>query len=345
MACWWTGSGATSGFMCSGGCWRAASIPAYWTATDRWAWRTSSGRRKAWEQLFNSTFDDHWFFYALAVFFGLALLLSRLPDRLHAAIAVALALPGLADQGTAWGVPPIDWLWYYPFFAFGTRRPDTLWRAAPWLGRWPVLVTVGLIWVVLTRLAIKVDPLLGNAVTAALALVAVPAGLGTAVRLATLGGPVARGLIADRPQHPAHLCPASAGITPALHSLRPARGGAEGMLGAAAGGRRYHRVASARALAEPGAGAIRLAILAAFPGRGGPAAWGSLTRFGKGGVLEAILQPYRPRYFLRNIIRRLLRQASLLTARRRYHRAINAGGTFADRCVRIGCEPLLKNFA
>jgi hypothetical protein len=58
-----------------------------------------------------------------------------------------------------------------------------------------VLVTVGLIWVVLTRLAIKVDPLLGNAVTAALALVAVPAGLGTAVRLATIGSPLARGLI------------------------------------------------------------------------------------------------------------------------------------------------------
>jgi uncharacterized membrane protein YcfT len=147
-------------------------------------------------QLFNSTFDDHWFFYALAVFFGLALLLSRLPDRLHAVIAVALAIPGLADQGTAWGVPPLDWLWYYPFFAFGTRRPDRLWQAAPWLGRWPVLVTVGLIWVVLTRLAIKVDPLLGNAVTAALALVAVPAGLGIAVRLATIGSPLARGLIA-----------------------------------------------------------------------------------------------------------------------------------------------------
>ena len=130
------------------------------------------------------------------VFFGLALLLSHLPDRLHAAIAVALALPGLADQGTAWGVPPLDWLWYYPFFALGTRRPDSCGGRRLGWGGGRCCVTVGLTWVVLTRLAIKVDPLLGNAVTAGLALVAVPAGLGSAVKLATLGGPVARGLIA-----------------------------------------------------------------------------------------------------------------------------------------------------
>jgi uncharacterized membrane protein YcfT len=139
--------------------------------------------------------DDHWFFYALGAFFLLALVLSRLPDRLHAALALLIAVPGLLEVGPPWGVPALDWLWYYPFFAFGTRRAGLLWRLAPRLAQWPVLIAVAAAWAVATRYAIKVDPLLGNGITAALALVAVPVGLGASVRLAMIGGPLARGLI------------------------------------------------------------------------------------------------------------------------------------------------------
>ncbi len=139
--------------------------------------------------------DDHWFFYALAVFFGLALLLSRLPDRLHAVLALLIALPGLLDWGRASGFTAIDQLWYYPFFAFGARRSALLWSMAPRLGAWPALLGVGLLWALATRGAIHVDPVLGTLTTVALALLAVPSGLGLAVRLAALGGPAARGLI------------------------------------------------------------------------------------------------------------------------------------------------------
>jgi uncharacterized membrane protein YcfT len=146
-------------------------------------------------ELFRTSHDDHWFFYALAIFFGLALLLSRLPDRVHAAIALLIALPGLFDLGTRTGYTVLDWLWYYPLFAFGARRSALLWAWAPRLGQWPVLIGVGLLWALATRYAVRIDPVLGTPITAALALVAVPAGLGLAVRLATWGGPVARGLI------------------------------------------------------------------------------------------------------------------------------------------------------
>jgi fucose 4-O-acetylase-like acetyltransferase len=66
---------------------------------------------------------------------------------------------------------------------------------APRLGAWPALLGAGLLWALGTRYAVRIDPLLGTPVTAALALLAVPAGLGMAVRLAAWGGPVARGLI------------------------------------------------------------------------------------------------------------------------------------------------------
>jgi uncharacterized membrane protein YcfT len=146
-------------------------------------------------RLFATAQDDHWFFYALAVFFGLALLLSRLPGWLHAAIALLLALPGLLDWGRASGITAIDQLWYYAFFAFGAGRSAQLWALAPRLGNWPALLGAGLLWAVATRYAVRIDPLLGTPIAAALALLAVPAGLGLAVRLAVLGGPVARGLI------------------------------------------------------------------------------------------------------------------------------------------------------
>ena len=146
-------------------------------------------------ELFRTSHDDHWFFYALGAFFGLALLLSRLPDRVHAPIALLIALPGLFELGTRTGYTVLDWVWYYPLFAFGARRSALLWAWAPRLGQWPVLIGVGLLWALATRFAVRIDPLLGTPVTAALALLAVPAGLGMAVRLAALGGPVARGLI------------------------------------------------------------------------------------------------------------------------------------------------------
>ena len=60
---------------------------------------------------------------------------------------------------------------------------------------WPALIGVGLLWALATRYAVRIDPVLGTPITAALALLAVPAGLGLAVRLAAWGGPVARGLI------------------------------------------------------------------------------------------------------------------------------------------------------
>ncbi|WP_431269188.1 hypothetical protein [Dankookia sp. P2] len=146
-------------------------------------------------RLFVTAQDDHWFFYALAVFFGLALLLSRLPGWLHAAIALLLAVPGLLDWGRASGATAIDQLWYYPFFAFGASRSAWLWAMAPRLGAWPALLGVGLLWALATRFAVRVDPLFGTPVTAVLALLAVPAGLGAAVWLAAWGGPLARGLI------------------------------------------------------------------------------------------------------------------------------------------------------
>ena len=146
-------------------------------------------------RLFATAQDDHWFFYALAAFFGLALVLSRLPGWLHAAIALLLAVPGLLDWGRASGITAIDQLWYYPFFAFGARRSAWLWAMAPRLGAWTALLGAGLLWAVATRFAVRIDPLLGTPVTAALALLAVPAGLGAAVRLAAWGGPLARGLI------------------------------------------------------------------------------------------------------------------------------------------------------
>src|SRR4051794_27836681 len=102
---------------------------------------------------------------------------------------------GAFRSGVPWGVPALDWLWYYPFFAFGVRRASLLWRVAPQLGRWPALLAVGFAWAVATRYAIKVDPVLGNSITAALALVAVPAGLAASARLVAIGGSLARGLI------------------------------------------------------------------------------------------------------------------------------------------------------
>jgi len=135
--------------------------------------------------------DDHWFFYALAVFFGLALLLGRLPAPVHAGLALLIAAPGLAELGVPLGMPALDCLWYYPVFALGAARPRWIWRAAGWLGRWPCLLLALAAWVGATRFALRIDPLLGNAVTAALALLAVPAGLAASVLLARLGGPLA----------------------------------------------------------------------------------------------------------------------------------------------------------
>jgi uncharacterized membrane protein YcfT len=146
-------------------------------------------------ELLRTAHDDHWFFYALGVFFGLALLLSRLPDRVHAVIALLFAVPGLLELGTRTGYTVLDWFWYYPFFAFGARRSAMLWALAPRLGQWPWLIVVGLLWALATRIAVHYDPLLGNAWTAAVALVAVPAGLGMSVRMAAIGGPVAKALI------------------------------------------------------------------------------------------------------------------------------------------------------
>jgi len=146
-------------------------------------------------ELLKTAHDDHWFFYALGVFFALAVLLSRLPDRAHAAFALLIAVPGLLELGTRTGYTALDWLWYYPFFAFGARRAAVLWALAPRLGQWPWLIAVGLLWALATRVALQFDPLLGVAWTAAVALAAVPAGLGLSVRLAALGGPVAQALI------------------------------------------------------------------------------------------------------------------------------------------------------
>ena len=147
-------------------------------------------------ELFRTARDDSWFFYALAVFFGLALLLSRLPDRWHAVLALLVALPGLPACGEAWGLPVVDWFWYYPFFAFGARRAGLLWALAPRLGRWPAVILVPLAWIVATRVAIHFDPLLLSVpLVAALALLAVPSGLAAAVWASAQGGRVGAALI------------------------------------------------------------------------------------------------------------------------------------------------------
>ena len=184
-------------------------------------------------ELFRTSHDDHWFFYALGAFFGLALLLSRLPDRVHAPIALLIALPGLFELGTRTGYTVLDWVWYYPLFAFGARRSALLWAWAPRLGQWPVLIGVGLLWALATRFAVRIDPLLGTPITAALALLAVPAGLGMAVRLAALGRAGRAGADPGRPQHPADLCAAPAGDAVLLPGLPAAGAAAEGGLGAA----------------------------------------------------------------------------------------------------------------
>ena len=111
-------------------------------------------------------------------------------------IALLIALPAAcSNSGPRTGYTVLDWFWYYPLFAFGARRSALLWAWAPRLGHWPGADR--------GRAALGAgDPVCGadrpaarHPVTAALALLAVPAGLGLAVRLAALGGPVARGLI------------------------------------------------------------------------------------------------------------------------------------------------------
>lgn len=139
--------------------------------------------------------QGEWFFYALAVFFGLSLVLARLPAPLHAAVALAVAVPGMLEAGTAIAVPAIDWLWYFPFFTFATRPPALVWRLAGWFGRWRVVVPALLLWSAASAVALRVDPLLGNAATALLALFALPPGLGLAgLAAGGLAGP-ARPLI------------------------------------------------------------------------------------------------------------------------------------------------------
>ena len=110
-------------------------------------------------------------------------------------IALLIAVPGLLGLGTA---PPATRRWT----GSGTIRsspsgPDA--RPALGLGAtaraWPALIGVGLLWALATRYAVRIDPLLGTPVTAALALLAVPAGWAWRCGWRRWGGPVARGLI------------------------------------------------------------------------------------------------------------------------------------------------------
>ncbi|TDH61705.1 hypothetical protein E2C06_15390 [Dankookia rubra] len=80
-------------------------------------------------RLFATAQDDHWFFYALATFFGLAVVLSRLPGWLHAAVALLLAVPGLLDWGGPAASPPST--------SSGTTRSSPWERGARLgFGRW-----------------------------------------------------------------------------------------------------------------------------------------------------------------------------------------------------------------
>ncbi|HYZ33509.1 MAG TPA: acyltransferase family protein [Crenalkalicoccus sp.] len=130
------------------------------------------------------TWNNTWFLYALMLFFGIALVLRRLPPAAQMAAALLLALPGTLAWGTAIGLPVLDRFYHLPYFVFGILASARLKEAAPRLGRPALLVPIVLVWGGLTLFAQHERVLREPPVIAALSLLAVPAGLGLAALLA-----------------------------------------------------------------------------------------------------------------------------------------------------------------
>lgn len=137
-----------------------------------------------------------WFLYALALFFGLALLLRRLPAGLHMAIAVMLAIPGLFDWGDTRELRVLDRFYFYPYFVAGWLGAARIRGIVPRLGRWPLVAGLCLAWAGATVIAHEAGWLDGKPGRLVLSFLAVPAALSgaalLAARLPALARPFAR---------------------------------------------------------------------------------------------------------------------------------------------------------
>jgi uncharacterized membrane protein YcfT len=129
------------------------------------------------------TWNDVWFLYALMLFFATALLLRRLPPAAQAAVALALAVPGLLKLGQAIGLPVIDRFYHFPYFMLGILGAERLRDAIPRLGRLWIFLPLAAACLVLAGLAHQQRVLREPAVIAALSLLAMPVELGLAVWL------------------------------------------------------------------------------------------------------------------------------------------------------------------
>jgi len=129
------------------------------------------------------TGNEIWFLYALMLFFLAALLLRRLPVAAQAAIALALAVPGLLKLGAAVGLPVIDRFYHFPYFMLGILGAEHLRDTLPRLGRLRIFVPLAVTCLVLAALAHQQRIVRDPSVVTALSLIAVPAGIGLAVWL------------------------------------------------------------------------------------------------------------------------------------------------------------------
>lgn len=118
-----------------------------------------------------------WFLYALALFFTTALLIRRLPAVAQIAIAIALALPGMFELGSAIGVGVIDRFYFFPYFLAGALASQAVRREGPKLASWPVLALLLGAWVAATVIAHKIDLLETIPGRFVLSFVAVPSAL------------------------------------------------------------------------------------------------------------------------------------------------------------------------
>jgi uncharacterized membrane protein YcfT len=131
------------------------------------------------------TWNNTWFLYALMLFFAAALLLRRLPPAAQAAVALALAVPGLFKIGAEIGLPVIDRFYHFPYFMLGILGAERLRDAAvPRLGRPWIFLPLAAACLVLAALAHQQRILRDPAVVAALSVLAMPVELGVSVWLA-----------------------------------------------------------------------------------------------------------------------------------------------------------------
>ncbi len=138
--------------------------------------------------------DDRWFLLALALFFMMARLLRGLPVAAQAGLAAVLGLAGLLLLGSRLGVPALDRLYYFPYFALGVLGGARLRGVVPRLGRGPVVLALALGFVLAGGLLVRLGSRLDDRAMALLSLVALPLGLALAALLARHGGWPARTL-------------------------------------------------------------------------------------------------------------------------------------------------------